>query len=128
MVKHENPAANITFPLSRRYHLLYFKWKMEMVAIRGGGERRLKANVITFPFWGTFPFLCDSVVKSIFRVKYHSSNSVEGLLGPVLGGAHLARFLDAQVFRRIKVPGQVFLHSIVKKEGEQCYALFMRNL
>ena len=60
--------------------------------------------------WGAFPFLYDSIVKSIFTVKYHSSNSVEGLLGPVRGGARLAGFLDAQVLRRIKVPVQVFLH------------------
>ena len=82
----------------------------------------------SFSIWGTFPFVYDSVVKSIFTVNYHSSNSVEGLLGSVLGGARLARFLDAQVFRRVKVPVQVFPHSIVKKEGEQCYALSVRNL
>ena len=129
MVKHENSAANITFPLSHRYHLLYFKWKMEMVAIRGGRRATSHSKCHNFSILGgTFPFVYDSVVNSIFTVKYHSPNSVEGLLGPVLGGARLARFLDAQVFRRIKVPGQVFLHSIVKKEGEQCYALLVRNL
>ena len=32
-----NPAANITFPLSHCYHILYYKWKMKMSAIRGGG-------------------------------------------------------------------------------------------
>ena len=118
-MKIQPPISPFLYHTAITYCILNGKWKWLLLG--GGGEQRLIANVITFPFWGTFPFLYDSVVKSIFRVKYHSSNSVEGLLGPVLGGAHLAHFLDAQVFRRIKVPGQVFLHSIVKKQGEQCY-------
>ena len=67
---------------------------------------------------GHFP-LYKTVAKSIFTIKHHSSNLVEGLLGPVLGGARLAGFLDAQVLRRIKVPEQLVLHSIVEKEGEE---------
>ena len=97
-----------------------------MSAIRGGTPNSKFHNFSIFR--GHFPlYIYDSVVKSIFTVKYHSSNLVEGLLGPVLGGARLAGFLDAQVLRRIKVPEQLVLHSIVEKEGGQRYALFVRN-